>query len=69
MAHYCITNALKIAPATVVSPLDFARLPVIAILAMLVYGETLDAWVFVGAVIIFAGNYLNIWFESHKKTA
>tara|TARA_R110002110_G_scaffold20312_53_gene82592 strand:+ start:3820 stop:4719 length:900 start_codon:yes stop_codon:yes gene_type:complete len=69
LAHYCITNALKIAPATVVSPLDFARLPVIAILAMLVYGETLDAWVFVGAVIIFAGNYLNIWFESHKKTA
>ena len=69
LAHFCITNALKLAPAAVVSPIDFARLPVIAILAMLVYGETVDIWVFVGAVIIFAGNYLNIWFETRKKTA
>jgi uncharacterized membrane protein len=34
---------------------------------MVIYNEIIDVWVFVGAVIIFAGNYLNIWFETRKK--
>ena len=66
LAHFCITKALSLAPAAVVAPVDFARLPIIAIVAMLVYGEALDPWVFVGAIIIFAGNYLNIWSETRK---
>jgi drug/metabolite transporter (DMT)-like permease len=67
LAHFCITNALAIAPATVVVPIDFVRLPVIAVIGMLVYAETVDLWVFVGASIIFAGNYLNIWAETRKS--
>lgn len=67
LAHFCITKALQIAPATVVMPIDFARLPIIAIVAMLIYQEALDVWVFVGAAVIFAGNYLNIWFETRKR--
>ncbi|WP_295508495.1 DMT family transporter [uncultured Sulfitobacter sp.] len=67
LAHYCLTNALSIAPATVVVPIDFIRLPVIAIIGMLVYAEALDIWVFVGAAIIFIGNYINLWVETHKK--
>ncbi len=59
-AHFCLTNALAIAPATIVAPLDFARLPVIAIVGMLLYQEALDLWVLIGALVIFAGNYLNI---------
>lgn len=69
LAHYCLTNALSIAPATVVVPIDFIRLPVIAVLGMLLYQESLDILVFVGAVVIFAGNYLNIWFETRKSVA
>jgi drug/metabolite transporter (DMT)-like permease len=61
LAHFCITNALSIAPATIVVPLDFIRLPTIAVIGMLLYGEALDIWVFVGAMVIFCGNYLNIW--------
>ena len=68
LAHYCLTNALSIAPATVVVPIDFIRLPTIAIIAMLAYGETIDIWVFVGAMVIFAGNYLNIWVETRRPT-
>ncbi|MEP2027854.1 MAG: DMT family transporter [Paracoccaceae bacterium] len=68
LAHYCMTNALAIAPATVVVPFDFARLPVIAVIGMLIYGESLDIWVIAGAAVIFAGNYLNIWVETrHYK--
>lgn len=66
LAHFCLTNALAIAPATVVVPLDFARLPAIAIIAMVLYNEPLEIWVFVGAAVIFAANYLNIWNETRK---
>ena len=64
MAHYCLTKALSLAPATVVVPIDFVRLPTIAVVGMLVYGEAIDIWVLVGAVVIFGGNYLNLWWET-----
>ncbi|WGW02666.1 DMT family transporter [Tropicibacter oceani] len=66
VAHFCLTTALSLAPATVVMPIDFARLPVIAVVGMAVYQEALDPWVFVGAVIIFGSNYLNILHETRK---
>lgn len=66
LAHYCLTNALALAPATVVVPIDFVRLPVIAVVGMLLYAEALDIWVFIGAAVIFAGNYLNLWRETRK---
>jgi len=56
-----------LAPATLIVPVDFARLPVIAIIGMLFYGEALDIYVFLGAVLIFAGNYLNIWTQSRTN--
>jgi drug/metabolite transporter (DMT)-like permease len=66
LAHFCITNALAIAPATVVVPFDFVRLPTIAVVGMLMYNEALDIWVLIGAAIIFGGNYLNIWSETRR---
>lgn len=71
LAHFCITKALSLAPATIVMPVDFIRLPVIAIVGMLLYKEELDWYVFLGAAVIFAGNYINIWFETRpaKQTA
>lgn len=61
VAHFCLTTALSIAPATVVMPFDFVRLPVIAIIGVLLYSEPLDPYVLIGAVVIFGANYLNIW--------
>ncbi|NRB05206.1 MAG: DMT family transporter [Rhodobacteraceae bacterium] len=65
-AHFCLTVALSIAPASVVTPIDFARLPVIAVIGALFYAEPLDAFVMAGAVLIFSGNYLNIWRETRN---
>lgn len=65
-AHFCLTKALSVAPAVIVVPFDFARLPIIAIIGAYVYYEPLDPWVFVGAAIIFGANYLNI-IESNRK--
>ena len=69
LAHFCLTSALAIAPATVVVPIDFVRLPTIAVIGMWVYGEALDLWVFIGAAVIFSANYLNIWVETRKRAA
>ncbi|MEM6727742.1 MAG: DMT family transporter [Pseudomonadota bacterium] len=64
IAHFCLTKALTLAPASVVMPVDFVRLPAIALIGMLLYDEGLDALVFLGAAIIFAANYLNILREA-----
>jgi drug/metabolite transporter (DMT)-like permease len=59
-AHFALTSALGHAPASTVAPMEFLRLPIIAFVGMALYGEPLDAFVFVGAAVIFAGNWLNL---------
>lgn len=59
-AHYCVANALRHADAVVVVPLDFLRLPLIAVVGYLFYGEGLSLWVALGAAIILGGNALNL---------
>lgn len=68
LAHFCLTTALSMAPATLVTPVDFLRLPVIAIIGILIYAEPVDAFVIVGAMVIFGANYLNLWKETRKST-
>ncbi|MBC9246456.1 DMT family transporter [Paracoccus sp. 11-3] len=68
-AHFCIASALKLAPATLVMPFDFLRLPVIAVVGLLLYNEPIGPWVIVGGALILGGNYLNIRAEAAKKKA
>ena len=60
-AHFCITTALTLAPATIVTPIDFGRLPVIALVGVWLYGEPINLAVIAGALIIFGANYVNIY--------
>lgn len=69
LAHFCLTSALARAPATVVVPIDFIRLPVVAIVGMTLFHEPLDIYVFIGAILIFSGNYANLWAESKRTRA
>lgn len=59
-AHFCIANALRVAPATVVMPFDFLRLPVVAGVGLLLYNEPVGLWVVAGAALILLGNYINL---------
>jgi drug/metabolite transporter (DMT)-like permease len=61
-AHFCLTTALSLAPASIVMPMDFVRLPAIAVIGMLFYAEPLTWGVIIGAALIFAANYVNILF-------
>lgn len=66
-AHYSLTSALGLAPATVVAPMEFARLPIMALIGAWLYAETLDPLVFLGAVVIFSANWWNMRENGAKK--
>ncbi len=68
-AHYCLTKALSLAPANVVIPMDFLRLPLIALLAWWIFDEMLDLWVFAGATIMLAGIWINLRAERKRSSA
>ncbi|MEL7171413.1 MAG: DMT family transporter [Pseudomonadota bacterium] len=59
-AHFSLTRALFAAPASVVAPMEFMRLPVVAAAGALLYGEPLEVAVFIGAAVILAGNLIGI---------
>ena len=65
-SHYCLTKALGAGDASVVIPLDFLRLPLIAVLAWLIYGEPLDPIVFAGGGLIFAGVLWSLRAEARR---
>lgn len=65
-AHYCMARALAHADAIVVVPMDFMRLPMVALLGLFFYGEALDPWVLAGAAVILIAITINIVSE-HKK--
>lgn len=59
-AHYALTSALGHAPASVVAPMEFLRLPIIALVGMFAYEEPLRLIVFIGAAVIIAGNLVGL---------
>jgi drug/metabolite transporter (DMT)-like permease len=58
--------ALSLAPASVVTPIDFLRLPLIAVVGMLAYGEPADVWTFAGGGIILLANWINVRAETRR---
>ena len=66
-AHYGLTRALQQADATLVMPLDFLRLPLIAVVGLLFYGEALDPAVLAGAAMIFSGTYYSLSREGRGR--
>jgi drug/metabolite transporter (DMT)-like permease len=63
-AHYCLANAFRSGDASFVLPMDFARLPLIAVVGWLFFGERLDVFTFVGAAIILCGIFWNVRAET-----
>jgi drug/metabolite transporter (DMT)-like permease len=59
-SHYCMARAMLHADATVVLPMDFLRVPLTAAVGWLVYSEQLDLFTVLGAMLILAGNLLNL---------
>ena len=65
-AHYSLTKAFAVADAMVVAPMDFLRLPLIAVVAAILYQEAVDPRVLAGGAVIIVGNLINIWAERRR---
>ncbi len=59
-SHFCMARALAHADATVISPMDFLRVPLSALIGWLLYHEQIDAFTAGGALLILLGNLLNL---------
>jgi drug/metabolite transporter (DMT)-like permease len=59
-SHYCLSNAFRSGDATLVVPLDFMRIPLIAVVGWAFYDERLDIFVLLGAMIIVSGVLWNL---------
>jgi drug/metabolite transporter (DMT)-like permease len=66
IAHYSMTRAMKLGDATLVVPIDFLRLPLIAVVGSVFYREAFDPMVFAGAAVIFAGTYYSLSREARR---
>lgn len=67
VAHYSLTRAFSHADAIIVAPMDFIRLPLLALVGAVFYGEKLDPMLALGATIIVAANFLNLWGERLRR--
>src|SRR5262249_10615920 len=65
-SHYCLANAFRWGDASVVVPLDFLRIPLIAVVGWWLYGERLDVFVFAGAALIITGILWNLRSEAAR---
>jgi len=59
LAHIALTRAYTKADASAVMPFDYARLPFVAGLAFVAFGQVPDLWTWIGAAII-AGSAIYI---------
>ena len=66
-AHYCMVRALVLSDATLVVPMDFLRLPLIALVGYAFYGEQLDGFLVAGAALILAGNLINLFWARRAE--
>lgn len=54
--HQALTRAFMVADTSVVMSLDFGRLPFVALIAWLAFGEVPDLWTWIGAAVIVAAS-------------
>ena len=59
-AHLGITKAIQNADIMFIQPIDFMRVPLIALIGYVLYSEKIDIWLLLGALIIFSGNFYNL---------
>ena len=62
--HMCWTRGLKLGDASALTPISFVQLPIVAVLAWLLFGEGIDRYTLVGSAIIFAA----IIYIAHRES-
>jgi drug/metabolite transporter (DMT)-like permease len=53
-----VTRAFSLAEASLIVPIDFLRLPIVAALAFVIFGQTVPATTWIGGTVIFAATLI-----------
>jgi drug/metabolite transporter (DMT)-like permease len=56
VAHLLYTRAFSLADTTFLMPIDYVRLPCVALIGWVAFGETTDLWTWIGAAVIAAST-------------
>ncbi len=56
-AQHAVTRSFAAAPANVVAPFNFLKLPFVAVIALVWFAELPDPWTWLGGAVIFASTY------------
>jgi drug/metabolite transporter (DMT)-like permease len=65
IAHVCMARAFRQADASFCMPFDFTRLPLVALIAYILFGQLPDLWTMVGAAVIFSATLYVTLRERH----
>ena len=65
-AHYTMARAFRHLDASVAIPIDFLRVPLIALVGYYVYSEVVSPWLLVGAAMILVANYYGFRAEGRR---
>ena len=59
LAHVFHIRAYSMQEVAALQPIDFSRLPIVAAVAWMVFGQVVDVWTWIGGAIVFAaGTYI-----------
>ncbi|WP_252097728.1 DMT family transporter [Pseudoalteromonas sp. NBT06-2] len=59
-AHYCMAKAMEYAEVTTVVTLDFLRLPLVALIGVLLYSEKPEFALLIGGLLMLVGNIVSL---------
>lgn len=64
LGHYFVAQALRLGPASVISPFHYVQLIAAAVMGYLAFGDVPSAWTWVGAAVIIASGLYIAWRET-----
>jgi len=67
-AHFSLARAFIHADAIIVAPMDFLRLPLIMYVGWVLYGESVERAVLIGAAVVVVANIINVLGERRYKS-
>ena len=66
LGHFLLIKALEVADAATTQPFAYFHLLFVSLIGLLVFGESMDSMMFVGASIIVASGLFTIWRSNTK---
>ncbi len=67
VSQLCVSRAMSMADASIISPIEFLRLPLVVVLAWLLFREPTDVWTIAGGTVIFAATLATVLNERRRR--